>query len=67
VIVERMAATVRELKADRPTVPLSEQNLHFASQVGDRAGITEKGRIRCSGAMADLAADEGVRQAYLTV
>ena len=46
---------------------LSEQNLRFATEVADRATIIEKGRIRYTGAMADLAADDEARRAYLTV
>ena len=67
VIVEQMARTLRALKADGLTVVLSEQNLRFASMVGDRAYIVEKGRIRYHGTMAELAANEAVRAAYLTV
>ncbi len=67
VIVEQMAETVRELKAEGVTVLLSEQNLHFARAVADRATIIEKGRIRYDGDMQELAADEEVRSAYLTV
>ncbi len=67
VIVEQMAATIRALKAEGLAVLLSEQNLRFATEVADRATIIEKGRIRYRGAMADLAADEEVRRAYLTV
>lgn len=67
VIVEQMAATIRELKAEGVTVLLSEQNMHFARAVADRATIIEKGRIRYVGTMAELAADEEVRSAYLTV
>jgi len=67
VIVEQMAQTIRDLKADGLTVILSEQNLHFATLVSDRAYIIEKGCIRYSGAMADLAADAAIRNAYLTV
>jgi len=67
VIVEQMAATIRELKQEGLTVLLSEQNLHFAALVSDRAYIIEKGRIRYEGTMAALAGDEAVRQAYLTV
>jgi branched-chain amino acid transport system ATP-binding protein len=66
-IVEQMAATIRELKAEGLTVLLSEQNLHFAALVADRACIIEKGRIRWHGTMAGLAADAEVRTAYLTV
>ena len=46
---------------------LSEQNLHFARAVADRAYIIEKGRIRYEGRMADIAADAALREAYLTV
>ena len=67
VIVEQMAATVRELKREGLTVLLSEQNLHFARAVADRALIIETGRIRYRGTMAELAADHEVRSAYLTV
>lgn len=67
VIVEQMAATIRELKAEGVTVLLSEQNMHFARAVADRETIIEKGRIRYVGTMAELAADEEVRSAYLTV
>ena len=67
VIVEAMARTVLDLKKEGLTVLLSEQNLRFATAVADRATIIEKGRIRYSGTMADLARDEQVRAAYLTV
>jgi len=67
VIVEQMAATIRDLKAHGVAVLLAEQNLHFAGLVADRAYVIEKGRIRYSGSMAELAADEAVRAAYLSV
>jgi branched-chain amino acid transport system ATP-binding protein len=67
VIVQQMAATVRELKREGLSVLLSEQNLHFANAVADRALIIEQGRIRYAGTMAALAADEAARRAYLTV
>ena len=67
VIVEQMAHTIRALKAEGLSVLLSEQNLHFASLVSDRAYIIEKGRIRYQGTMTELAADARVRAAYLTV
>jgi branched-chain amino acid transport system ATP-binding protein len=67
VIVEQMAKTIRALKSEGLTVVLSEQNLHFAALVADRAYIIEKGRIRYSGTMADLGANESVRAQYLSV
>ena len=67
VIVEQMAVAIRALKTEGLSVLLSEQNLHFATSVADRAYIIERGRIRFSGTMAELAADENARSAYLAV
>lgn len=67
VIVEQMANTIKALKSEGLTVVLSEQNLHFAHLVADRAYIIEKGRIRYSGTMAELATNNSVRAQYLSV
>ncbi len=67
VIVEQMARTLVELKAAGVSILLSEQNLHFAELVSDRAYVLEKGQIRWQGTMAELAADAAVRRAYLSV
>ena len=67
VIVAQMARTIEALKQEGLTVLLSEQNLHFAGMIANRALIIEKGRIRYQGTLAQLAADEAVRAAYLTV
>ena len=67
VIVEQMANTIRALKQEGLTVVLSEQNLHFATLVSDRAYIIEKGRIRYQGTIAELMRDDAVRAQYLSV
>ena len=67
VIVDQMAGAVRALKAQGVAVLLSEQNLHFALEVGDRAYIIEKGRIRFDGTVAELKANDEVRAQYLAV
>jgi branched-chain amino acid transport system ATP-binding protein len=67
VIVDQMAEAIRELKAQGVAILLSEQNLRFAQSVADRAYIIEKGRIRFSGSMAELDANEEVRTQYLAV
>ncbi len=66
-IVEQMAKTIRVLKREGLTVLLSEQNLRFAEAVSDRAYIIEKGHIRWGGTMAELAANDAVREQYLSV
>jgi len=67
VVVERMAEAIRSLKAEGLSILLSEQNLHFAQAVSDRAIIIEKGRIRWQGSMPALLAAEKVREQYLSV
>ena len=66
-IVEQMANTIIDLKQQGLSILLSEQNLYFSNLVSDRAYIIEKGRIRYEGTMEELAKDEEVRAAYLTV
>src|SRR6059058_3380555 len=51
VIVEQMANAIVELKAEGLSLLLSEQNLHFAALVSDRAYLLEKGHIRWEGSM----------------
>jgi branched-chain amino acid transport system ATP-binding protein len=67
VIVEQMVQMILELKKQGVSILLSEQNLHFARLVCDRAYVLEKGQIRFSGTMAELDANEHVRQTYLSV
>lgn len=67
VIVEEMARTILALKGEGLTVLISEQNLHFAGNVADRAAIIEKGIIRFTGTMDELKANEAVRTQYLSV
>jgi branched-chain amino acid transport system ATP-binding protein len=66
-IVEQMANAILAMKREGLSIVLSEQNLHFARLISDRAYIIEKGRIRFSGTMAELEANPGVRDAYLAV
>lgn len=67
VIVEQMAATILRLKAEGLTVMISEQNLHFARAVADRAIIIESGEKKFDGSFAGLEAHPEIRDAYLSV
>jgi branched-chain amino acid transport system ATP-binding protein len=66
-VVQTMAEHILGLKQEGITILLSEQNLHFATRVSDRAYILEKGRIQYEGPMAALGADAEVRRRYLMV
>ena len=67
VIVEQMARVIGELKSEGLSVLLSEQNLHFARAVSDRAIIIEKGTLRFEGSFAKLDANPAISQQYLAV
>ena len=66
-IVEQMADAILAMKREGLSVVISEQNLHFAKLISDRAYIIEKGRIRFSGTIPDLEANPEIRDAYLAV
>ncbi|WP_375458361.1 ABC transporter ATP-binding protein [uncultured Enterovirga sp.] len=66
-IVEEMAQAILAMKREGVSVVLSEQNLHFARLISDRAVIIERGRVRFDGTMAELEGSAEVRDAYLAV
>jgi branched-chain amino acid transport system ATP-binding protein len=66
-IVEQIADTIIELKREGVSVLLSEQNVHFAQLVSDRAYVLEKGQIQWTGTMAELANNADVQRSYLTM
>ncbi len=67
VIVEQMVETILRIKKQRLTVVLSEQNLHFARLVADRAIIIEGGEKRFDGTFAELDAQPEIQEKYLSV
>jgi branched-chain amino acid transport system ATP-binding protein len=64
-IIQNMIAAFRELKRSDTTILLVEQNFNFARQLGDRVAVMDDGRIVHTGAMAELAGDEGLQQRLL--
>ena len=67
IIVEEMARMIVALKAEGVAVLLSEQNLHFASLVSDRAVVLEKGEVRFTGSMESLMQDETLQRTHLSL
>ena len=67
VIVEQMVQMIMELKERGVSILLSEQNMHFAELVSDRAYVLEKGQMVYQASMQELADNEEVRRSYLTV
>jgi branched-chain amino acid transport system ATP-binding protein len=66
-IVEEMARMIVALKREGVSVLLSEQNLHFARLVSDRAVVLEKGEVKFVGAMEALMSDEALLRTHLSV
>jgi branched-chain amino acid transport system ATP-binding protein len=66
-IVEQMVEAITIMKKEGVSIVVSEQNLHFANLISDRAYIIERGRICFSGTMKELEARPDVRDAHLAV
>jgi len=64
-IIANLIAALRELKAQRTTILLVEQNFQMARALGDTVAVMDDGRIVHSGRMAALAADEVLQQRLL--
>jgi branched-chain amino acid transport system ATP-binding protein len=66
-IVEEMARMIVALKQAGVAVLLSEQNLHFAQLVSDRAVVLEKGEVKFAGTMRALMSDDALLRTHLSV
>jgi branched-chain amino acid transport system ATP-binding protein len=64
-IVANMVAAFRELKRDKTTILLVEQNFAVAQALGDSVAVMDDGRIVHRGAMAELAEDRSLQQRLL--
>jgi branched-chain amino acid transport system ATP-binding protein len=64
-IVQNLIACLRELKKQRTTILLVEQNFAMAKALGDSVAVMDDGRVVHSGRMAELAHDEGLQQRLL--
>ena len=64
-IVANLITALRELKAQRCTILLVEQNFAMAQALGDRVAVMDDGRVVHAGAMAQLVEDEALQQRLL--
>jgi branched-chain amino acid transport system ATP-binding protein len=67
VVVQELTRQIKHLKTMGLTILFAEQNMHFATQISDRAYVIEKGHIRYQGTMGELAANEEVKAKYLMI
>jgi branched-chain amino acid transport system ATP-binding protein len=66
-IVEQMVDAILTMKKEGVSIVVSEQNLHFAKLISDRAYIIERGRICFGGTMAELDARPDISDAHLSL
>ena len=64
-IVHSLIAAFRELKERETTILLVEQNFNFVRSLGDSVSVMDDGRVVHTGAMAQLAHDDGLQQRLL--
>ena len=64
-IVNNLIEALRELKAQKTTLLLVEQNFAMARALGDRVAVMDGGRVVHAGAMAALAEDDALQHRLL--
>lgn len=65
VVVQQVFDLVKRIRAEGYTVLIVEQNVRQVLKVADRAYLLEVGRIKTSGAAAELIANDEIRKAYM--
>jgi branched-chain amino acid transport system ATP-binding protein len=66
-VVETLRTQLGRLKQSGLTMVLTEQNVRFVGELGDRVYILEKGMVRWANSMTEFLTNEPVRRAYLAV
>ena len=67
VIVAQVFDLVRRIRREGYTVLIVEQNVRQVLKIADRAYLLEVGRIKASGAAAELSASDEIRKAYMGI
>ncbi len=64
-IIHNLVACLRELRAQRTTILLVEQNFNMAKALGDSVAVMDNGRVVHRGRMAELVEDEALQHRLL--
>jgi len=64
-IIQNLIGAFQELKRQRTSILLVEQNFHMARSLGDTVAVMDNGRVVHRGAMRELAEDEAMQQRLL--
>jgi branched-chain amino acid transport system ATP-binding protein len=66
-VVKNLGEQILKIKEMGQTILFSEQNVNFALQTANRAFVIDKGRIRYQGSIAELSADQEIKEKYLMI
>ena len=66
-VAQSLEDQILRLKAEGMSILLSKQNVRSALKLVDRVYVIDNGRIRFSGSVAELEANEEVKKQYLMV
>ena len=66
-IIGALIDCLKEVKRRGATILLVEQNFRVAQEIGDTVGVMDNGRVVHTGTMAELAADQAMRQRLLVL
>jgi branched-chain amino acid transport system ATP-binding protein len=67
IVVQRIGALIRTLRASGATILIAEQNMHFCLGLASDAVVIDKGQIVFQDTIAALKANDQVRQRYLAL
>ena len=66
-VVKDLGQQILKLKQLGQTILFSEQNVKFASMTSDRAYVIDKGQIRYQGSIAELRANQEIKEKFLMI
>ena len=67
VIIERLEAVLKDVKASGTPILFVEQNYHLATQLADYVYVLSQGRVQFAGDTQSLVANDDIRRTYLSV
>jgi len=66
-VVKDLGRQIVKIKDMGQTILFSEQNVNFAASTAERAYVIDKGTIQYQGSIAELSADQEIKEKYLMI
>ena len=67
IIVQTIGTLIRQLREMGVTILVAEQNMHFCLSIATHVSVVDRGRIVYRATVAELRADDSIKQRYLAV